>query len=181
MVYQKTKHDSEINCVDISIEKGLIVVGTKTGSVYMYNSSKGDRLWMKTIKNEQYNTCYNVAICKVSKTFGTVLCYCCNYDNNPARLYLFSNSGELLNQHIIQENDKYHEISFSKSGNNVCCGGLNKSIVIYNLPSFNIGRQLNDANELFDILLVIEMKDIYYVDYLMVMFCYIHILNRHKR
>eukprot|EP01084_Bolivina_argentea_P140900 247641_1 len=151
MVYTKNKHDSEINCVDIAIEKGIIIVGCKSGTIYMYNSSKGNKLWSINISQQQNinnkNIKSNIAICKVSKTFATVVCYVCNYDNKPAKLYLFNNSGKLINKHIINNNDKYHEISFSKQGNNICCGGLNKSIIIYNLPSFNILRKLNDSND----------------------------------
>lgn len=146
MVYTKHNLDAQVNCVDVSVNKGIVIAATKRGSIYMYNSSKGEPLWNLSIQNEVGNP-FNMAICRVSKMFGTVLCYCCNYDTEPAKLYLISSSGEILNEHVVADNDKYHEIQFTKSGNSAVCGGMNKLVVIYNLPSFTSNRQLNDAND----------------------------------
>ena len=136
VLFRKT-HDAPVNCVDVSVEKGVVTVATQSGSLYMYSSSKGELLWSYTLESSTA-----IAMCRVSGVFGTVLCYACDFEKNAAMLFLFSCNGELLAQHEVAENDKYHALRFGKSGNSACCGGLNKSLVLYELPSFSIKMAL---------------------------------------
>jgi len=146
MIYTKTNLDAEVNCVDVSVNKGIVIAATKRGTIYMFNSSKGEPLWNMNLRTESDDP-YNITMSRVSKMFGTVLCYCCTDESESAKMYLISSSGEVLNEHLVADNDEYQEIQFTKSGNGAVCGVMNKLVVIYNLPSFTSHRQLNDAND----------------------------------
>jgi len=160
-----------IMSVCCSLKSGIIACCSKGGIINTYNSSTGEHLSMlqpfidrfKLITHEQNETKTNntdiikpiinnnnslqdidikdgeLNMIKVSHTFGRLICY----SSDKRLIFLYSSNGKLLNYYNTKD-DIFYDIKFSKNGNHIVCGGKNKCIRIYDLPSFKAKKKLKE-------------------------------------